>query len=209
MRFNAIGNGRFSALLTRTFWIKSGEAAAPTLADEITPVVEVNNQADPATAFLRNERLAAAWNNITTIPLNYAKIRLVNPFNSGVLCVVDAAHILSDTNGLITAAINYGYLGTTSVGFKYFTDTRWTRVSAGQPFCGVEAYIDTLNPLTTNPVIQLWRYTTPDLVTFRQPLVLGPGSALEFAHATIATPLIEASISWRERPIAAEELATG
>lgn len=215
MRFNAIGNGRFSALLTRTFWIKSGEAAAPTLADEITPVVEVNNQSDPAMAYLRNERLAGGWNVIVPNATEYGYVRLVNPFGSGVLAIIDRIQIAASAAGNLFWVVNNGYAGTTISGKSAsFRDVRWYNGTA-QPVCGVAGYSSVLDPAGYGALWQFDRliasnYDDP-IVIVNPGIVLPPGTTCEVGHGTasLANPGIEGAFLWRERPVAAEELSTG
>lgn len=213
MRFNAIGNGRFSALLTRMFWIKSGEAAAPSCADEIAPHLDVNQQDDRMLPFLRGERLAAGFNNVQAIALNFAVVGVVNPFGSNVICDVEQISVRSSVTGNLIMWIYSAYAGTSiSSKIATFRDARWLTTAAA-PSCGTTGFLTTVDPTfsaVSGQVLEVIRSTlNTDYVRYPK-VVLPPGSALYIGHGTIETPNLELGMAqWRERPVAMEELATG
>lgn len=213
MRFNAIGNGRFSAFLTRSFWLKTGEAAAPSLADEITPTIDVNAVDDLAAPFLRGERWSDGYAT-TGAPgaLNYAKIALRNPPGSNVVCIIDRVGLFTSTAGEIFGVLAE-LAGPGTVGAaRMLMDTRWWPISTGLPVCNVQQVNDTIVPPgVTNP--PLYHQIAAGFVNTRIPrdvrVVLAPGYQLVFSHSVVATPSLIVDFSWRERPINQEELATG
>lgn len=211
MRFNAIGNGRFSALLTRLLWVKSADAAAPSLADEITPVIEVNDVRDYAAPFLRGERWASGY-AVVSAPgaLNYAKVRLVNPPDSGLLMICDEFAFFTNTAGEIFGEMaGIQGPGNPAAG-RLITDTRWWTTSAIVPAGSAQVATDTIAPgASVNTPFYQQVGASSARVARNVRVVLAPGSQLIIGHSVIATPSLICDFSWRERPIAREELSTG
>lgn len=213
MKFNAIGNGRFSAFLTRTFWIKSGDAAAPTLADEVQPGIDINQMDDLAAPFLRGERWSAGYAT-TGAPGagNYAKIALRNPPGSGMLVILDRTSIFTSTAGEVFGVIS-DLLGAGTTGAaRQITDTRWWPISATLPVANAQQVNDAIAPPgTANPpyyhqIAAAFQNTRLERAVR---VVLRPGMQFVWSHSVVATPSLVCDFDWRERPINAEELATG
>lgn len=209
MRFNGIGNGRFSALLTRALWVKGADAAAPSLADEITPTFAVGDPQDQSLPYLRGERLAAGWSDATAPVLNYPNITLVNPLGSNVLCVLQRWSGYSTAVGSLYTFAASGYLGTTIPSkIASFRDVRWGTI-ATQPTCGVRSFSDLVDPnVQAVYALEVIRFAALEMIQRTTPIVLPPGSVFSLVNAAAASQLL-GNFEWIERPIAAEELATG
>lgn len=211
MRFNAIGNGRFSALLTRMLWVKSADAAAPSLADEITPVLAVNDVNDLAAPFLRGERWATAYAAVSAPGAgNYAKVRLVNPPDSGLLVICHEFAFFTNTAGEIFGEMaGIAGPGNPAAG-RLITDSRWWGTSAIIPAANAQIASDTIAPgsAVNTPYYQQVGASSARVSRSCQ-IVLSPGTQFVIGHSVIATPSLICDFAWRERPVAREELQTG
>lgn len=214
--FNAINQGRFNSLLIRMFGMKISGAAAPSLAPEIAPSMDVNQQDDPSVFFLRGDRLAFGYASGGAPGAgNYRAIGLHNPVGSGVLAVLRRytlnTSVAGDMIGVVTPQAPY--VSATLTTSRQFRERRWG-ATVNQPACGPVIGV-TLTPYSALAAGQtkLIRIPAGQVgydVTFEQPeIVLPPGFQFTIGHETVATPVVAMNWEWMERPIPAEELATG
>lgn len=212
--FNQISTGRFNSLLIRLFGMKISGAAAPSLAPEIAPSLDVNQYDDPQVFFLRGDRLAFGYVSGAAPGVNnYRYNGIVNPTNSGVLCVVTRIRVHSSTTGSVLGLVSpqAPAIGGTPSNSRQFRERRWA-ATVNQPTCTLNTLATTQSPAAL-PSGQCALYTLPTsnvAVEVVQPgIVLPPGFDFQLAHTTIQTPDLITNFEWIERPIPAEELATG
>lgn len=200
--FNAIGQPRFNSPLIRFFGMKIGGAAAPTLAPEIAPSFDVNQQDDPALFFLRGERLLSGYRSPAAVAAQYTRVRLRNPVGSGVLCIVDAIQAISG------ASVVYGsensLVDETTPSKLNSLDGRWSISGGTLPTC---IFSDGANAATGSPNV-FGVIGANELAIRPVRAVLPPGSGF-LAFVSVVNTSMTFTIWARERLISAEELATG
>lgn len=199
--FNAIGQPRWNSPLIRFFGMKIGSAAAPSLAPEIAPSFDVNQQDDPQIMFLRGEKLAGYGSAIAAAVGFYSTAQIRNPSGSGVLAIIDAVQAYS-----AAAWVNLSISQTsdlTSSGACTARDSRWQPQGTTSVRYGFRN--DSAGALT-GARFQVIRTGTLGLIPIS--CVLHPGYSL-----VIETSVVNADLTWgadfRERAIPAEELSTG
>lgn len=203
MLFNQIGQPRWNSPLVRFFGMKGGSPPAPTLAPEIAPSFDINQRDDPSLAYLRNEKLAGYGTTLSAAVGFYSTAALRNPANSGMLIEVQRvlAYSLNSTVTISLSTIS----DLTSAGACTPYDTRWgpltTIFTAGR----YTFRNDSAGPLSGQRLMQV-----PAGVTSMIELgtLLVANTALIIETAAVNQGLTFA-FQFRERPIPAEELATG
>lgn len=214
--FNGINQGRFNSLLIRMFGMKISGAAAPSLAPEIAPSMDVNQQDDPSVFFLRGDRLAFGYaSGAAPGAGNYRAIGFHNPTGSGVLAVLKRYTINTSVAGDMIGVVSpqAPFLSATLTQQRQFRERRWGTTVA-QPACGPVIGV-TITPYSALAAGQCKLHRIPaaqvgqDIVYHEPEIVLPPGFQYGIGHETIATPVIAMNWEWVERPIPAEELATG
>lgn len=196
--FNQIGQPRFNSPLIRFFGMKIGGAAAPTLAPEIAPSFDVNQQDDPQLFFLRGERRMTFSGTNSAVVGEYGRCRIRNPATSGVLIVIESIAITA------TTGFQFGATGNTSDETTPVTpsnlDLRYT--GSGTAICSrgtnAAAITDTSYGIigSSNSAEREFGIVIPPGWSF-----YGQGQSTNVAVTFL--------IKLRERPIPAEELATG
>jgi hypothetical protein len=206
--FNQIGQPRWNSPLVRMFGMKIGGAAAPTLAPEVAPSIDVNQMDDAAMYFVRGEKLCGAM--VTTIAAaasNYSRFVIRNPADSGVL-------LITETIGVIGTVKCYAIMTATTVDdatavLGFVRDRRW--VNAG--LTNTSAILSAGNASAVEPNAgngKLWfSQSVPNGEYQPLNIVIPPGSALYVYCSSVNTAITNVGILWRERAVAAEELATG
>lgn len=199
--FNAIGQPRWNSPLVRFFGMKIGGAAAPSLAPEIAPSFDVNQQDDAQLAFLRGEKRASYGAQINAAPGFYTTAALRNPTGSGVLVIVRRI-VGYSTGGWVNVSLSQ-ISDLTNAGSCTAMDTRWganNLTSARYTFRN-----DSAGPLSGARIAQLRN----GIETYQDmPVVLSPGFALILETSVVNLDLTFA-FEFIERTIPAEELATG
>lgn len=214
--FNEILTGRFNSLLVRTFGMKIPGAAAPSLAPEIAPNFDVNQQDDPALFFLRGERLAVGFGNQGVPGAGlYAYCAFSNPTNSGTLAVLKRFSLFTNTAGEVYGLVTpqAPVLGGALSNNRQFRERRWGQTVA-QPACGPVIGTSATQPSTFAAGQCFYHqvaagFTNTKLSYDDVGIVLPPGFQFILAHNTVATPTLLCEWWWSERPIPQEELATG
>jgi len=199
--FNAIGQPRWNSPLIRFFGMKIGSAAAPSLAPEIAPSFDVNQQDDPQLAFLRGEKIAGYGRSLAAAAGFYSSAALRNPANSGILVIVDTIMAYSATSAATVSISQLNDL--TSSGPCTPRDTRW-----GNNVTTTARYTyrnDSAGPVAGARIAEIPAGT---FGMHEMPVVLSPGFAL-----VLETSSVNAALAWAfrfsERSIPAEELQTG
>lgn len=202
IEFNKILNPRLVGWMVRVFAMKIGGSPAPTLAPEVAPSIDVNQQDDPTLPFLRGERLMAAGNFFTASVGNVNKFAIRNPATSGVLLIIEgvthnAATTLTHGTGVQTADEAGGTVQPQP------RDGRWI-ASGGSRGSAIASWSQTVAP--TTPVQYLLPQNAIDVQQCA--IIVPPGSAWQCIMAA-ANTTGSVQVQYRERPIQAEELSTG
>lgn len=204
-RYNVIGQPRFNSPLVRFFGMKIEGAAAPTLAPEIAPSFDVNQQDDPQLAFLRNEKLAAYGGSMAAAPGFYSTAAIRNPAGSGVILIIEEIIATGGGAGVYVNLSLSTISDLTSAGYCTPLDTRWGPLATVKTAARYTYRNDSAGPLTGQLIA---RVSGSVLDPFKCPCILVPDTAF-----IIETQAVNAALVWavrfRERPIPAEELATG
>lgn len=199
--FNAIGQPRFNSPLVRFFGMKIGGAAAPSLAPEIAPSFEVNQQDDPQQYFLRGEKLAGYGTSMSAAVGFYSTGALRNPAGSGVLLIVKSVYVFSTANVNVSLS---QISALTNDGSPTVLDARWAGLSQLQTSARYSWRNDSAGPLTGSMIRRL----SGAADEIELPVVIPPNFAL-----IIETQAVNQSLNFGytfvERAIPAEELATG
>ena len=199
--FNAIGQPRWNSPLIRFFGMKIGSAAAPSLAPEIAPSFDVNQQDDPQLCFLRGEKMGGYGRTLAAAAAFYSSAALRNPAGSGILVIVDSIQAYSTASAVTVSISQLSDL--TSAGPCTPLDTRW-----GNNVTTTARYTyrnDSAGPVAGARIMEVPQGTFGVL---KMPVVLSPGFALVIETSSVNSALAWA-IRFRERSIPAEELQTG
>lgn len=201
--FNAIGQPRFNSPLIRFFGMKIMGAAAPSLAPEIAPSFDVNQQDDPTLYFLRGENLFQVAVQVAAAVGNYSQVNIRNPTGSGVLCVIERLMVNcgAATYGLGKIAADPGDYA--SVPGAIPADTRRAGVSQNSPIRVTQQNTVAVGFSTPWTLAQLNQN-----VPVETRLILSPGFALLLQSASVNT-LMTVEVAYKFRAIPAEELSTG
>jgi hypothetical protein len=176
-------------------------AAAPSLAPEIAPSFDVNQQDDAQLNFLRGEKLAGYGTSMSAAVGFYSTGALRNPAGSGVLLIVKSLYVFSTANVNVSLS---QISALTNDGSCTVLDGRWAGLSQLQTAGRYSWRNDSAGPLTGS-MIRRWG-GEGDERPFSA--VLPPNFAL-----VIETQAVNQSLNFGftfvERAIPAEELATG
>lgn len=214
--FNGINQGRFNSLLIRMFGMKISGAAAPSLAPEIAPSMDVNQQDDPSVFFLRGDRLAFGYaSGAAPGAGNYRAIGFHNPVGSGVIAVLTRYRLNTSVAGDMIGVVSpqAPFVSATLTLQRQFRERRWG-LTVNQPACGPVIGV-TITPYSALAAGQSVLHRIPagqvgyDIEVKSPGIVLPPGFQFTIGHETIATPVVKIDWEWIERPVPAEELATG
>lgn len=199
--FNQIGQPRWNSPLIRFFGMKIGSAAAPSLAPEIAPSFDVNQQDDPTLPYLRGEQVWSVGQQVAAVAAQFSEARISNPAGSGVIAVVDQI---------------CAFVGSSVCAYKLIVDTG-DLTSVGNPY-PLDSRIGLVNsPIRftyrTSAVAQVsapysWLSSANDPGPNMPPIVLHPGYAICITHLVVNQTLWF-SARFRFRAVPAEELATG
>jgi len=204
--FNLIGQPRFNSPLVRFFGMKIPGAAAPTLAPEIAPSFEVNQQDDPAMFFLRGERRAAAHGTVVAAVGNYSAALLRNPTGSGI--IITAEYTAGEVaNACVANIILVGadYAVNVSNGPL---DTRWLNSAGGYVATGRVSSQNTSAIAPGGfPVERFYTGGQGHWIGMRR-VVLTPGTGLVL-YPTNTNLAFGFTFSWTERKLPVEEAETG
>lgn len=202
IEFNKILNPRLVTYLVRVFGMKVGGSPAPTLAPEVAPSVDVNQQDDVTLRFIRGERAMALNYAFAASVGNINRLQIRNPSTSGVLIVVtgvvhNGATVFQHGVGLQTGDLAGGSIQPQP------RDSRWF-ATGGTRGAGVATWDQTAAP--TVPV----QYMVPANQGGFAPceIVVPPGSAWQGQNGS-ANAADYVVVEYYERAVAAEELATG
>lgn len=213
---NQILNPRFSSMLTRVFAIKSAGSPMPTMAPELAPGYEVNNLDDLTQPFLRGERLAQGCVSAGAPGAgNYTRSWLSNPINSNTLLIVRLFDYWTQTVGAVGVQIFSAVTNPTPTGSGTLssTDTRWHQAAVSTSIAPVGKLQYSQTAVAPNLVDAIANIniglSMPTPITVPLDVVLKPGSYLQLTHTTITTPTLVTNFWWREKPLQAEESATG
>jgi hypothetical protein len=205
MLFNQILNPRLVSPLVRMFGMKTGANPAPTLAPEVQPTIDTNQQDDAAQYFLRRSRIVGCRFTINAIVGQQGEWQLRNPAGSGVLVVLRTLRLM-DTVGNLTmdygtriTGADYGTIITTGGTF----DTRWILTGSSVRTAIVSAQTSAVPIIYTMGRVP-GQFNDPIEV----PVVLAPGTSLNGLLGT-ANAAATVELQWEERIVAAEELQTG
>jgi len=201
IEFNKILNPRLVTPLVRVFGMKIGGSPAPTLAPEVAPGIDVNQQDDPTLFFLRQIKLMGVTFNLAPSVGNITKVQIRNPANAGVVIVIQSITIAS--SGAVFDGTGVSIVDLTTVTIPQPRDGRWI-TAGGARGAGVPSWSQTAAP--TSPQQYIVNPNTAELQS--REIVVPPGSAYQLQQDTANLQLL-CSIQWYERPIAAEELSTG
>jgi len=200
IEFNKILNPRLVGWMVRVFAMKIGGSPAPTLAPEVAPSIDVNQQDDPTLYFLRGERIMASTVFFAASVGNVNRFQIRNPATSGVLIVVTAVGNTHSTNWLHGTGVQVGDLAGGSA-IPQPRDGRWI-ASGGSRGAALCTWDQTAAP--TAPL----QYIVQNVQQERCEIVVPPGSAWQ-GLANAANLAGYVAVEYRERPVAAEELSTG
>jgi hypothetical protein len=209
-QFNQVGNPKFSGLLQRLLWMKQAVAPAPTLAPEIAPVLDVNQQDDPAMLFLRGERLCEGTIvNFQNIGLNNIA-GIQNPGGSGMLVTVTGWEVFPDVPSLIFLERNdapSSLVGAITNTSKRTMDGRWWVSGTNELLPTARLYENTRLGATLAGSFGFLVFTAGNATQGArdQRIVLRPGQVLQFVNGTVDTDVQVSRLYWTERPLAAEE----
>jgi hypothetical protein len=201
MLFNAIGQPRWNSPLVRFFGMKIGGAAAPSLAPEIAPSFDVNQMDDPQLLYLRGERRGGYGGILTAAVGFYGTAAIRNPAGSGILVIVES--VLASVTGNPAYYSISQISDLTSAGSANSFDARYgtnSQTTARYTFRN-----DSAGPLTG---ARLGVIPAGQMDPINVGAVLPPNYAFIVETANVNAQMIWA-ISFRERAIPAEELATG
>lgn len=208
MLMNYIGQPRFSAMLSRMMGMKGqGMAAAPMLAPEIGPSVDVNQMDDPAQFFTRNERLAAHVSaGIGAAVGNYGRMELRNPATSGMLFIVESLLYVCANAGF--AALVQTTTDEATLRATFIRDSRWLGVGIGGA-AGIMSF-GNASPLEPNAGNGKLMYIAPNATGYVPgAFVIPPGHALYVYTSVVNVAISFGGMFWRERLVQQDELATG
>lgn len=202
MDFNLITNPRRAGWLVRAFGMKISGSPAPTLAPEVAPSIEVNQQDDPTLRFLRGEKMMGMNNFFAASVGNINRIQLRNPANSGVLLVVTAFVNAMTANN--QAQIGVGVLTAELAGGSIVPqprDGRWLQVG-GSRSTSIGSWDQTAAPAIGVQYVS-W---APENRTIELVCPPGTGASMMGNSSNQAGWF---GFEFYERPVAAEELQTG
>jgi len=202
MLFNQILNPRLTSPLVRLFGMKTGANPAPSLAPEVQPGLDVNQQDDPAQFFLRRSVIYGARNSVAAVAGQHSEMQLRNPAGSGLLLVIRGLAVQSTSTvslGTRVTTSDYSTISTNGA----FRDTRWLTL-------GSSAKAGILSGQTSAvPLFYSGGYIyASDNDVKPSNWVIAPGTSFNLLTNTANVDLF-LSIEWEERPVAAEELQTG
>lgn len=203
--FNAIGQPRWNSPLVRFFGMKIGSAAAPSLAPEIAPSFDVNQMDDPQLYFLRNERLGQGGTVLAAAAGFFSSAQLRNPANSGVLLILKGLTVYATGASVDVSVVLNQAFNLTNVLSNPLSDTRWFDIGT----TGTAGIVSSRNNNAgiAGSAARLMQVPVGTLHTITD-VVLAPGDAL-VADTSVVNAALWFGFKWRERPIPAEELATG
>ncbi len=203
--FNQIGEGRFSAMLARLFRVQGGNAAAPTLAPEVMPVIEVN-PIDPTVKYLVGIRRCTYSHTLAAAGAGtFATYEVNNPLNSGMLVTIKRVWVFAASPSWRAYVSRMG-TGLPTVATPAFADTRWygPTITTETPQARVQAQATGAGPADVR-VIGL---VPPAVGVYDIDVVLDPGSwfGMNAQTANVAGTL---GIQWEERKLAPDEQKLG
>ena len=202
MDFNLITNPRRAGWLVRAFGMKISGSPAPTLAPEVAPSIEVNQQDDPTLRFLRGEKIMGCSVFFAASVGNINRMQLRNPANSGVLLVITA--FTNGMTGTNQAQVGVGVLTAELAGGSVVPqprDGRWLQVG-GSRSTSIGSWDQTAAPAIGVQYISF----SPE--NRKIELVCPPGTGASIVGNS-ANQTGWWAFEFYERPVAAEELQTG
>lgn len=205
MLFNQILNPRLTSPLVRLFGMKTGGNPAPTVAPEVQPTHNVNQMDDGGIFFLRGERIMGGAASVAAGgAATYAKISLRNPTASGVLLILDAVAITSTSQ--IWGVLLAGNTNLTNVENTGIADARWLLSGSSYQASAVLSSEASAGTIAGNAFVRLGA-SSPAVQPIRA--VVPPGYRCIFWTVSQNVAIDSFFVSYRERAVAAEELATG
>lgn len=201
IEFNKILNPRLVAPLVRLFAMKIGGSPAPTLAPEVAPSLDVNQQDDATLFFIRNERLMGTVLVVAASVGNIGKAQIRNPTNSGVLLVVKSVYVISATS--VNLGVGVLLTDEANVRIPQPRDGRWYSVGGSR---GTAVVSDGATAAPTSFLSSFVNSNNVDKQVCE--FVVAPGQAFT-ATGNTANVGITIGLEWVERPVGAEELSIG
>jgi len=195
--FNEYTRARFNDGI-RSLLGMDAQTPAPSVAPEVSPSLDINEQDDPTLFYLRAERLMAWRQSQAAAAGAYAAWHLFNPANSGMVVVVEDLLLHSDLAGLAYFSLTLGSAAGTP-GTSQVRDARWPN-QRGMAVMSVSS--DAVNP--SGYLNLLWVYVIAfnnSVVELRAPVVIPPGYQFQVGHGTIATGQLVVNASGRERSL--------
>ena len=196
---NLIQGGRWDEALRRLFSMKQG-AIAPVVAAELQPTIVLENDRGEHFA-LSNTRLATGCYQQNAVAGQYSMVQVMNPVDSGVLCVVTRMFAGSSSNTRMIARIGNVAL-TTHSQREVKADTRlinWAVGATFRPTCQVRneanAALVAGTPIAEGKTLAL---TTIELI--RAPIILKPGIGL-YTTTEAQNQSNQTHFEWYERAI--------
>jgi len=195
--FNEYTRARFNDGI-RALLGMDAQTPAPSVAPEVSPSLDINEQDDPTLFYLRAERLMA-WRQAQAAGAGaYAAWHLFNPANSGMLVVVEKLHLHSLTAGNAYFSLTLGSAAGTP-GTSQVRDARWPN-QRGMAVMSVSS--DAVNPSGYLNLFEVEVITFANsVIDLLAPVVIPPGFQLQVGHGTITTGDITVNASGRERSL--------
>jgi len=200
----SISVARYNAILGRLLGMAGIQSPANELSPEISAVFAMETN-PPEWSYLGGQLLAGCIITVPATVANPSVARIVNPANSGIVAVIEAASV--SAAAAFYAQASMGFSGAVDrpggTNGRVSRDSRWRTGSGNASACtisqGSAAFagmvLDGANIAANTP----YQFIHP-------PIVLFPDSLLDLGSATVNLA-IDVVIRWRERPADGYELA--
>lgn len=188
----------------RAFFGMRGDNPVPTPA-ELRPVVVVECDR-PEWGLSGKENLYSAFLSRAGVVAEFAYVALLNPRDSGLICVVEGVFPTSGTPRYFRcrpsdiAATSPFLLGQTSVTQGDDSLNRDFRRLPGSDNSGVSGMFQVIGSHATPPGLgPFFKHPPTTSEGFKLPIIVAPNSAL-LLRGDVVNTLLELNIVWRERP---------
>lgn len=200
--FNEILTGSLANILSKRLGMQTG-SPSPSLAPEVMPVIALEVDR-PEWSALGYEARCGGSISVAAAAGFFSGFRLINPTGSNTLAVVEMFQVQS---AAVVTVETYQQQLPLLIGTAGTSTPLDTRLPSGavtkNSVCSLSGDNTGFVPAIAGK--RVWRVPANSLDPISLPIVLKPGTSIEFAGATVNT-LVAGGIYWRERALVQGEL---
>lgn len=176
-----------------------------TVTPELQVVLETGGGMPPEMRRFAGEKLCSGGALIAASAANISKVGLSNPVGSRILAIVTEIIVNNLSTAVRWAVRSGGESGFVGVVISGVRDLRYSSVgSLAAPICQLRT--DNTSPGSSGFVVgEIFLPATPEIVYFRHPHIIPPGSGLHISSSAINFGA-HATFIWIERPGSDKEL---